>query len=619
MAIMFPSTDPDDSVPPSEVAVINSIRSSVGAGDWRVYHSVYLENPLNPARPPEIDFIICIPQRYAIVCLEAKNGIYVTIDAGNAWKNKRDGTELRPTPPEKARKVMYGFGNELKRKGILRQYGASFISFECAVAIPEGKFEGEELPREALLLQQASIDNPEQFARDIDEYCRKATRKKPKTEDERIAARKVFNDIIDYLERVAEMRPADITRHYLNTVRGLLRPTSEQSHCLKLTDDNPRCIVDGAAGTGKTVLAKELARRLCEDDGQSVGLLCSNAVFVSNDLEPWASTVNTINGGLVTVGTPASLLMNVLGESNVARQRLEKKIAESPEVEGTLKNGDIHQDWEPFIRDVLGDLPEDGIFDYLVVDEAQNLCAPPFLALFDRLLKGRLFSGRWTMFGDFVNQNIVSPRINDGISGKDLLEEHYENIRPAYTKLQTNCRNTQDVATETYKLVGIDAPTMLGVRGPEVEFEYFTTQRGLDDILGRRIRGLRDKYVDSSQIVLLTNSGDGEFRSSRTYGGWRLLSLGESREIKEREILRSSDIYDFQGLESDVVILLLLVSNAQSRIGGRVMLPSENQMRRLFYVGMSRARSALIVIADRSYRGTIDLRRELHAEMAALL
>ena len=78
------------------------MKSSVGGGDWRVYHSVYLENPVNPARPPEIDFIICIPQRYAIVCLEAKDGKYVTIDAGNAWKNERDGTKLRPAPPEKA-------------------------------------------------------------------------------------------------------------------------------------------------------------------------------------------------------------------------------------------------------------------------------------------------------------------------------------------------------------------------------------------------------------------------------------------------------------------------------------------------------------------------------------
>ena len=513
---------------------------------------------------------------------------------------------------------MYRFSNELSVKGILRQDGASFISFECAVAIPDGKFEGE-LPREALLLQQDSINNPEQFARDIDEYCRKATKNKPKTEDEHIAARKVFNDIIDYLERVAEMRPLDITRHYLNTVRGLLRPTSEQSHCLKLTDDNPRCIVDGAAGTGKTVLAKELARRLCEDDGLSVGLLCSNAVFVSNDLEPWANTVDMSNGGMVTVGTPASLLMNLFGENNAARQRLEKKMVESPEVEGTLKNGDIHEGWEPFIRDVIDDLPDDGTFDYLVIDEAQNLCAPPFLGLFDRLLKGRLYSGRWTMFGDFVNQDIVSPRIKCGSSGKDLLEEHYENIRPTYTKLQTNCRNTQDVATETYKLVGVDAPTMLGVRGPEVEFEYFIKQERLDDILDRRVRGLRDRYVDSSQIVLLTNSRDGEFRSSGTYGGWKLLSLRESREIVDRDLLRSSDIYDYQGLESDVVILLLLVSKGQARIAGRVASPSANHMRRLFYIGMSRARSALIVIADRSYKSIIDQRRELHEERVARL
>ena len=42
-------------------------------------------------------------------------------------------------------------------------------------------------------------------------------------------------------------------------------------------------------------------------------------------------------------------------------------------------------------------------FDYLIVDEAQNLSDEVFLKLIDTVLKGKLANGRWAMFGDFEN------------------------------------------------------------------------------------------------------------------------------------------------------------------------------------------------------------------------
>ena len=565
MAIMVPSELPDD-VPQSEKIIFERVRSSWEARSWRVYHSVYVRNPHNPVMPREIDFVICIPEYNAIICLEAKGGIYRTIDGGSRWQNVHN-EEVLGSPAEQARTAMFALKNELARVGAVKRDAESYMSYGCAVALPDGNFPDEAaLPGQSLILEQLDISDPIRLTGKIANYAYALGRKEARNQDDLRMARLEFNAIIDYLEREEEMQSPTITSGYLDTVRELLRLTPEQQASQVITASNDRCIIDGAAGTGKTVLAKELARRLCEDNGESVAFLCSNPVFVEHDLNEWVKMLNTDNGGKVIVGTPDTL-------------------------------------------------PKDGVFDYLVIDEAQNLCADPFFDLFDRLLKGGLVNGRWTMFGDFVNQNIVSPNISNGGDGKDALKSKYEDINWVNYPLSTNCRNTQDIALETYKLVRIDALTMPGVRGPAVEFDCYGSQSELGDILDKQVDAWRRNGVSSMQIVLLTSANDSEFDTTRTYGGWKLVNLRESQAGQADDELRYSNIYDFQGLESDVVILVLPVTEDQAVVGGVVTLPSENHMRRMFYIGMSRARTVLVIVADESYREAIELRRELFKEI----
>ena len=568
MAITVPSELPDDA-PQSEKILFERIRSSWQARSWRVYHSVYVNNPNNPTRPREIDFVICIPEYNAVICMEAKGGRYRTLEGGRQWQSIGSNEILNPAPPEQARTAMFALKNELVRLGVVKRDAESYISFGCAVALPDGNFpQGAMLPRQALILEQLDIDDSSRLSDKINQYAYALGGRVPGDEEERLAARLEFNAVIDYLEREEEMQSPIVTSGYLDTVRELLRLTPEQQASQAITASNDRCIIDGAAGTGKTVLAKELARRLCEDNGESVAFLCSNPVFVEHDLDEWVTALNTDSGGKVIVGTPDTL-------------------------------------------------PQDSVFDYLVIDEAQNLCTEPFFDLFDRLLKGGLVNGSWTMFGDFVNQNIVSPDVSNGGDGKDALKAKYENINWVNYPLTVNCRNTHDIALETYKLVRIDAPTMPGVRGPAVEFDYFGSQSELGDILDKHVNAWRRNGVSSMQIVLLTSANGGEFDATRTYGGWKLVNIRESQEGQTETMLRYSDIYDFQGLESDVVILVLPVTEDQAVIGGVVTLPSENHMRRMFYIGMSRARTVLVIVADESYRESLELRRELYDEIGA--
>ena len=78
--------------------------------------------------------------------------------------------------------------------------------------------------------------------------------------------------------------------------------------------------------------------------------------------------------------------------------------------------------------------------------------------------------------------------------------------------------------------------------------------------------------------------------------------------------LRYSNVYDFQGLESELVILVIPVTEDQDVIAGDVMWSREEHLNRVLYTGMSRAKTLLIVIADERYKESIEERWELYAE-----
>lgn len=280
--------------------------------------------------------------------------------------------------------------------------------------------------------------------------------------------------------------------------------------------------------------------------------------------------------------------------------------------------------WHQFIDETVDDLKPEGIFDYLIVDEAQNLCDEVFLKLMSRLLKNGLTEGHWTMFGDFDHQDLVSPHFTE--NGKDVLKKL--GLNWSNDALETNCRNTHEIAETVAKLVDIKSPPMSGVHGPLVQIDYFKSQQNLDDLLNQLISDLKNRNFYSQQIILLTSSGDG-FDAERDYDGWKLFNIRDAEKILKggenpidvgsdpsRDTLRYSDIYDFQGLESEIAILVIPV--AQVTLGGRAALPHEDHLNRVLYTGMSRAKTMLMIFAHESYKETLDRRVELYDQLMAL-
>jgi len=131
---------------------------------------------------------------------------------------------------------------------------------------------------------------------------------------------------------------------------------------------------------------------------------------------------------------------------------------------------------------------------------------------------------------------------------------------------------------------------------------------------------------NSRQIVLLSSAGGEEFDPGRRYGGWRLLNIRDAEESTQKSLedgeevttvsgdsspktLRYSDVYDFQGLESELAILVLPVTDRQTVVAGGVTLPREKHLRRVLYTGMTRAKTMLVIVAHETYRETLELRQ----------
>lgn len=617
MAAFIPEEAPEND---SERIIYDNLNLYLPARDWYVFPNMRVPVRDRPTRPREIDFVILVPEFYAVICLEVKGGYY-EVRRGN-WHLSSSPTPLGTSPPRQSESAMYALKNHLAP-----YFGdESPLALGCAVAFtyPSDRAVRGNLPMDSLAWMMMPDDARDaynmgewltNYARQLHidahgEWVRNDPRWFGPAED-------AMDELIEYLggsEMIPLGQPTGADIMYLS--RKVRRMTPDQQSVLELAEDNERCLIDGAAGTGKTVVAQELAKVRCEA-GDAVGMLCSNPLL-SRRVENWAANLSDESAGTAAVGTPATLPGRAFKDDPERAERHRRRLANSPDLEGSLKVGYPVSKWTSFIDDTVADLGDEGAFDYLVVDEAQNLCDDRFFKLVNALVKGGFRDGNWAMFGDFTNQNIVTPRLIR--NGMEMLND----FRYAKRTLRVNYRNTREIAEEIAKLVRIEDHPYPGVRGPGVDTHYFQSQDELDELLDELVGYLKDRGHRSRQIILLSSGDDDGFDESRAYGGWDLRNIGEwgwngeerafpsvvSKDLSSA--VRWSNVYDFQGLESDSVILVIPVTDQQVEFAGGVTLPYEKHLNRVLYTGMSRANAKLILVAHESYRRPLDLRRDLY-------
>ena len=560
MALMYPPQVSAKTKSRGEIEMFTRLKSDPLTSEWIVLHSLDIADHRSQISG-ELDFVVIIPGQ-GVLCVEVKAAHSIK-RANGMWYYGNDPIGDLRGPFKQAAEGMHSL-----RTGVMsRAPSLSNIVFWSAVVFPYCSFQ-EESPE----WHQWQVVDRQKFVREAIGYSLKAVMMNARTFLARKPAARWFDP-----------RSSAPTAEQCRLLAGLLRPdfeffespnsrdarraeelkiySEDQFAALDAMEENPRVIFHGPAGTGKTLLAIEAARRSNSSDKKTL-LLCFNRLL-GNWLRMQASTL-----GNITVGTLHSVM---LSSSGVAAPTMPTREFWEARLPLLASDKILEKDLEP-------------PFDQIIMDEAQDLLSAVYLDYLDLCLRGGLSSGRWIMFGDFERQMIY----NHGQEVERLLESRFASA-PRYS-LRTNCRNTPRIAEMIRLLGGLDPPYSLVRRlDNEVEpriYTYRDTGKQVN-LLSSTLQGLLDEHCRPGEIVVLSTKADNECSASRLGGAWAE-RLTELRLSSVGNKIRYGTIHSFKGLESPIVILTDI-----DEVGSL-------EAKALFYVGISRALDTLVILASRA-------------------
>ena len=573
MARMIPKWVHRDA-PASERSVFERLRDDPGAGNWTVLHSLGLARRRSGPYG-EIDFVVIVPDE-GVVCLEVKGG-RVSCENG-VWRtrNRRGEAAALKSPFMQARDNMFAL-----RDAIRREFGESAAESRCpmgyAVVFPDVAC--PPLPPEADRAEVIDCDDLSKSISDSVARCVRYTRGKTGRRGPAGPASGHVKNLLRFLRPDFDLviaKQIAIGR----IVEKQVRLTEEQLDRLDELEDNDRCLLTGAAGTGKTLLATEYARRAA-GRGDRVLLVCFNAL-----LGGWIRRQLGDTAG-VTAGNWHDVARGFARGSSLKEEfeEKDKAIRESGEYDLNKVGFD-----ETYAEYGTFGLEERGApFDVLVVDEAQDvLWSRHVLGFLDAALRGGLAGGRWAIFGDF-NRQAIRPNVVPFDPAEVLPDRGFVRAR-----LLLNCRNSRSIAEATAVVTGVESR----IRKPDgtvpelkVEHRFYGKKLDLPALLTRTVERLTHEGTPVEDIVVLSPCRLDDRQKSGLAGIERIaghpLQAAESGADVAPGSLRCSTIGRFKGLESNVVILV----NVDAMDGER------NES--LLYVGMTRARALLVfLVAD---------------------
>lgn len=564
MAVLIP--DVPGKCPNSERHVYERLGREL-PDDWVVLHSLGL-----PGHEEKIwgEADMVILSSAGVFALEVKGGT-VTCENG-VWTFSGDfkSYSKRESPWAQA------IGSLGAVRNRLRDAEPAFrdVLFGFGVVMPYTTFTttGVEILPEVLLDKRDFRDSLKHYVSRLEKYWKKVCMEKHGREYRGLTA--------DELRRARQiLRPNLETAlslgSYLTGVDSrLLQLTNEQIRASRRMAANPRTVVRGAAGTGKSVIALERACQLSRE-GKKVLYLCYNQLLAAHvrtgvAADPRAGNleihhVHALYHGLIE---RAGLLPRLHAQNQGAPDFFAKRFPE-------------------LAAEALCEHPHDG-WDVLVVDEAQDLLTPEHLDAFDLMLRDGLRRGRWHLFFDPM-QNIYGGDVQAQVEGR------LADGAPAFDDLYENCRNTRQVAVQASIVSGIDLAVAGAPDGPACDNQYYGTPADGVAVLEALVRRLLERDVRPQDIAILSTRRheNSLLAGIRELAGRRLADPGDEAGLRAGALLFTT-MHAFKGLERQVVIAIDMAD-----VG-------EPLWSMLHYAGLSRARCLLHVLLPRSARGAYD-------------
>lgn len=545
MARMIPNQPQPDTQSQAELRLFAAWERQLPA-DYLVFHSVAWQvrdtRGRGDAQDGEADFLV-VHADFGVLVVEVKGGRIRYDGASDQWYSNEHPIK---DPFRQGREAKYSLLAKLKELPYWRDH---WITVGYAVAFPDVAVKGDlrlDAPRQLILDATDMADLPAWLAQAWS-YLRG---RRPDDAPLGVHGVEALENVLGPSWELRPLLAAEIEAEG----EELARLTGEQFVMLDFLSRHRRAAISGCAGSGKTTLAYEKARRLA-GQGFKVLLTCFNVALA----ELLAGDEHK----------PANL--RVANFHRLADELVQKAGLRAGPYDAKYFD-EILPERLMEALDILGSQ-----FDAIIVDEGQDVSDAWWLPL--QCLLHDPDRGIFYVFFD-DNQNIYR-----------AAEQIPLDLAPF--PLTRNCRNTQHVHQQVLKFYRSDVtPVAIGPQGRPVERHTYAGAAELKRLLRQVLhRLIVEEGVPAWDIVLLTPKGR---RRSQL---WSLGALGNFRLVDQQTgasgEVHCTTIHSFKGLESPVVILAELDGEQAWNLD------------RLLYVGCSRASSHLILLTAGDLSDTI--------------
>lgn len=343
-----------------------------------VLHSLGLANHIEKVFG-EIDFLLI--SRDGVLCLEVKGGGLVR-ENGVYYHIYRNGERHKSleSPFQQVLKNMYSLRGYIKN--IFSQESPYYkCQFACGLIFPDMKFNIKDPEIIPDIVFDNTYENVElkDFIKKVFSYWKNKTKKslgfeccQLSSSEIKILGKRLRGDFscIPSLGYITD-----------EIDRQLIKLTEQQYNSLKMISENKKILIKGFAGTGKTVLAFEHAKRKALE-GNRVLYLCFNKLLSTFLLQNLNTDIYLENSNLV-IDNFHGYLNKYLNINNIE----------------DINQANFFEDIMPDkFLDYINENPIENKFDIMIIDEGQDLLRINYVMCLNELLSGGFAEGNWCVF-----------------------------------------------------------------------------------------------------------------------------------------------------------------------------------------------------------------------------
>ena len=338
--------------------------------------------------------------------------------------------------------------------------------------------------------------------------------------------------------------------------------TEQQSReILKLVSKNIQhgFIINGGPGTGKTLIARELLVKR-KSLNEKVLFVCRNkslADFLRNDIKDENSDL-LIDTTIIHI--------NGLFENTIKKNfKMDFDSLDETDLPEFLLNN----------KDLL-----EGIrtFDYLIIDEGQDLFFEKNIEVLEMFLKGGLESKHFCIFLDIDTQNSYGDY--DSIYFNDFISKY----NPLQTSLEKNCRNIRGIIETSYIYTGTKTCECMKTTNIVSKPIFWDSKNDLFNLIKFEIKKLLANNVPIRSISVLTSENLINEIVSLDLNIFKKWNKEEDFFFsKERIMVMTPE--DFKGLENNIIIFT----------GTTSFNPQKSEDVALWHIAFTRAKDNLFL------------------------